>query len=288
MPGTISPETLRHAGISNYYGTKCHCEPCPEQSEGTQVEAIPSKYSPARWILSLVILTCLTLTNCQYSKDTKPELPKHKQTVLGLYVTAKEAYEKWRADPEKVKILDVRTPEEYIFVGHAEMAWNIPLAFQTYDWDSTKQHFAIEPNPEFVSHVKEQFTVEDTLLVICRSGGRSAMAVNFLAKAGFKNAFNIIEGMEGDLVKHLEGVDGDNPSPSGQVADKVILVIDPLMAQLRPEAGAGDSVSGGPHHVYASRDVFREKRLKNGWKNSGLPWTYKINPGKMKLPMESN
>jgi 3-mercaptopyruvate sulfurtransferase SseA len=50
--------------------------------------------------------------------ETKPELPKEKQTVLGLYVTAKEAYEKWQADPEKVKILDVRTPEEYIFVGH--------------------------------------------------------------------------------------------------------------------------------------------------------------------------
>ena len=284
MPETISPETLRHTGISNYYGTKCHCQACPEQSEETQVETIPSKYSPAKWILSLVILTCLMLTNCQDIKETKPELPKHKQTVLGLYVTAKEAYEKWRADPEKVKVLDVRTPEEYIFVGHAEMAWNIPLAFQTYDWDSTKQHYAIEPNPEFVSHVKEQFTFEDTLLVICRSGGRSAMAVNILAKADFKNVFNIIEGMEGDLVKHLEGVDGDIPSTSGQVT----LVIDPLMTQLRPEAGAGDSVSEDPHHLYASGDVFREKRLKNGWKNSGLPWTYKINPEKMKLPMENN
>jgi hypothetical protein len=27
------------------------------------------------------------------------------------------------------------------------------------------------------------------------------------------------------------------------------------------------------------------KRMKNGWKNSGLPWTYKINPEKMRLPM---
>ena len=30
------------------------------------------------------------------SQETKPELPKEKQTVLGLYVTAKEAYEKWQ------------------------------------------------------------------------------------------------------------------------------------------------------------------------------------------------
>ena len=39
---------------------------------------------------------------------------------------------------------------------------------------------------------------DDTLMVMCRSGGRSAIAVNFLAKAGFKNVYNIIDGMEGD------------------------------------------------------------------------------------------
>ena len=45
------------------------------------------------------------------------DLPAAKQTALGLYVTAKEAYDMWQADPEKVKILDVRTPEEFLFVG---------------------------------------------------------------------------------------------------------------------------------------------------------------------------
>ena len=59
--------------------------------------------------------------------EPKENLPKVKQTVLGLYVTAKEAYEKWQADPEKVMIIDVRTPEEYLFVGHPTMAWNIPV-----------------------------------------------------------------------------------------------------------------------------------------------------------------
>ena len=34
----------------------------------------------------------------------------------------------WKADPERVHLIDVRTPEEYVFVGHAEMARNIPLA----------------------------------------------------------------------------------------------------------------------------------------------------------------
>ena len=33
---------------------------------------------------------------CRWT-GSKPELPKEKQTTLGLYVTAKEAYEKWKA-----------------------------------------------------------------------------------------------------------------------------------------------------------------------------------------------
>jgi hypothetical protein len=34
-----------------------------------------------------------------------------KPASLGLYVTAKEAYQMWKAAPETVMILDVRTPE---------------------------------------------------------------------------------------------------------------------------------------------------------------------------------
>ena len=44
---------------------------------------------------------------------------------------------------------------------------------------------AVEVNPDFIDHVKERFKPDDTILVMCRSGGRSAMAVNMLAKAGF-------------------------------------------------------------------------------------------------------
>ena len=76
---------------------------------------------------------------------------------------------------------------------------------------------------------------DDTLMVMCRSGGRGAMAVNMLAKAGFKNVYNITDGMEGDTVKDPES-------------------------------------------------VFRGQRLVNGWKNSGLPWTYEIDPARLLLP----
>ena len=157
------------------------------------------------------------------------ELPEAKQTSLGLYVTAREAYIMWRADPDKVKILDVRTPEEYIFVGHPDMAINIPLFFPKYEWDADKRKYGVEPNAEFVADVHEHFDPDDTILAMCRSGGRSAWAVNMLAKAGFKKVYTIVDGMEGDKVK---------------------------------EAGS----------------VFQGKRMKNGWKNAGLPWTYDLNP----------
>ena len=129
------------------------------------------------------------------------ELPKAKQTALGLYVTARQAYEMWQADPHKVKIIDVRTLEEFLFVGHPVVAWKIPIGAQTWQWDAAKGQFPMKLNPDFVARVKEVAQPGDTLALLCRSGGRSALAVNLLAQAGFKNAFNIIDGMEGDLVK---------------------------------------------------------------------------------------
>jgi rhodanese-related sulfurtransferase len=62
------------------------------------------------------------------------QIPAAKRTALGLYATSAEAYEKWQAAPDEVHLLDVRTPEEFIFVGHPEMAWCIPLGFQSYRW----------------------------------------------------------------------------------------------------------------------------------------------------------
>jgi len=198
------------------------------------------KFSKSRFLLPtqpivFIWLLGISTINFTYGQTTKTELPKEKQTTLGLYTTAKEAYEKWMSDPEKVKILDVRTPEEYMYIGHAEMAWNIPLLLQTYDWDTEKGYFVMKPNTEFMNRVKDVFKPEDVILVTCRSGGRSAMAVNQLAVAGFKNVYNITDGMEGDSVTDTQS---------------------PLVGQ----------------------------RIVNGWKNSGVPWTYKLDPKLMLIP----
>lgn len=157
-----------------------------------------------------------------------------KQTALGLYLTAKEAYEKWKKNPDKIKVLDVRTLEEYGFVGHAEMAWNIPIANISRKWDKVKNRFVIVPNVQFVDQVKSWAKPGEEILIMCRSGGRSAIACNLLAGAGFTKTTNIIDGFEGDLV--------DDPE-----------------------------------------SLFQGKRMKNGWKNSGVPWTYENNPEQITL-----
>lgn len=149
------------------------------------------------------------------SPDLAANLPQGKQTVLGLYVTAKEAYAKWETEPEKVKIIDVRTPEEYLFVGHPPMAWKIPLAAQVYEWDAEKKQFPMKPLMDFVDRVKQVAAPDETLMLMCRSGGRSAMAANALAKAGFTNVYNIIDGMEGDANADSESVAKARPLTSG-------------------------------------------------------------------------
>jgi rhodanese-related sulfurtransferase len=143
----------------------------------------------------------LTAMNKHLGTVDANQLPKGKQTSLGLYVTAAKAYEMWKSSPDKIKVIDVRTPEEFAFVGHPEMAWNIPIAFVSYQRKDGKFEYKAEPNKAFVALVQEIAQPADVLLITCRSGGRSAMAVNQLAAAGFTKAYNIVDGVEGDLVQ---------------------------------------------------------------------------------------
>ncbi|MGB5202553.1 rhodanese-like domain-containing protein [Eudoraea sp.] len=135
----------------------------------------------------------------------------------------------WKDNPERVKVLDVRTLDEYINIGHAEMACNIPAFLQTTQWDAERQIFNYKMNEDFPKQVKEVYKPKDIILVTCRSGGRSALAVNLLETLGYKFTYNITDGFEGDLVNDPES-------------------------------------------------AYHGHRMKNGWKNSGLPFTYKIDP----------
>ncbi|WP_338052600.1 rhodanese-like domain-containing protein [Rhodocyclus purpureus] len=86
-------------------------------------------------------------------------------------------------------IVDVRTAEEYKYVGHVPGA---PLV----QWQSGP---ALVRNPRFTKELGARAGKEDVILLLCRSGKRSAAAAEAATRAGFRNVFNIREGFEGDI-----------------------------------------------------------------------------------------
>jgi rhodanese-related sulfurtransferase len=149
--------------------------------------------------IALAALLVVSFCSMAWAETAAPK-DERKHTTLGKYATSFEAYETWKADPTKVKIIDVRTPEEYAFVGHAPMAINIPSMLWTGKWNAEKKDFDLVVDAEFEALVKQKAGLNDMIMVMCRSGHRSAAAVNRLAKAGFTNVYNIVEGFEGDMV----------------------------------------------------------------------------------------
>jgi rhodanese-related sulfurtransferase len=128
---------------------------------------------------------------------------KKKKIASGLYLTAIQAYNKWKSNPKGTIILDTRTREEYVFLGHAQMAYNVPVKFISEKWGTDPFGLEMLINRNFIKDVKRNVEKSDTIFVMCRSGVRSALAGNLLYKAGFTNVYNVIDGFEGDKNKHL-------------------------------------------------------------------------------------
>lgn len=134
-------------------------------------------------------------------RQSPVNIPQGKQTVPGLYVYSTQAYEMWKKNPGNVKIIDCRTPGEYVFTGHPPMAYNIPSAFITHRFDLRRGQYIMRENPNFTNMVKARFGKDKTLLIMCRSGYRSAFAVNKLAQAGYTRVYNVLDGFEGELLE---------------------------------------------------------------------------------------
>ena len=114
-------------------------------------------------------------------------------------------------------LVDVRSIAEYVLIGHPDGACSVPFTF----WNENKAAF--ESNEKFAEDLKSRFKPEDTLIFICRSGGRSLRAAQAAGRAGFATTYSVRQGFEGEL------------------------------------DAAGHRTVGG-------------------WKNVGLPWTYKVDP----------
>lgn len=107
-----------------------------------------------------------------------------------LYAGAVTPAQAWSlAEAGAAHIVDVRNRYEWEFVGRIPGATMI-------EW---KHYPSGELNPRFIDEIRSRFGADENLLFLCRSGVRSDAAAKALKAAGFTNAFNILEGFEGDL-----------------------------------------------------------------------------------------
>lgn len=137
------------------------------------------------------------------------DVPVSKQTVLGKYLSAQEAHDRMTKDRETTLFLDVRTGGELMFVGGTdEVDAVVPFVEmrEPIAWDDKSGRFQLVPNASFVTAVdavrdKKSLSKTDMVMVMCRSGERSAKAVNALAATGYTNVWSVHDGFEGDLDK---------------------------------------------------------------------------------------
>lgn len=102
-------------------------------------------------------------------------------------LTPEEAWEILQSAPN-AKLVDVRSYPELDLVGRIPQANHIEWVFYP-DW---------KPNPDFASQLKTQIDPESLVMFICRSGSRSHKAAHAAHQMGYTNAYNVLEGFEGD------------------------------------------------------------------------------------------
>ncbi|MEE2979083.1 MAG: rhodanese-like domain-containing protein [Pseudomonadota bacterium] len=98
--------------------------------------------------------------------------------------------------------IDCRSEMEHLFVGH-------PAGAHHVSWNDGP-HW--EVNPEFVPTVRKLtgHGNERPIVLICRSGNRSAAAAHALEEAGFRDVYVVRHGFEGDLdgTRHRNTLNG--------------------------------------------------------------------------------
>ena len=114
-------------------------------------------------------------------------------------VPVQETWARLEADPRAV-LVDVRSRAEWAFVGVPDLS---PLGRQAMmqEWQSFPDS---RIDPDFAGRVDAALKAggtekTDEVFFICRSGGRSRMAAEAMAEAGYRLCRNVAEGFEGPL-----------------------------------------------------------------------------------------
>jgi rhodanese-related sulfurtransferase len=107
-------------------------------------------------------------------------------------LTPQEAFEILTAD-SKALLVDVRTKAELELVGRVPDALNVEWAFYP----------GMVANPQFAEQLKAEldkrnFDKNSVLVFLCRTGGRSNNAAVVAAAMGYTQAYNTLEGFEGE------------------------------------------------------------------------------------------
>ncbi len=89
-------------------------------------------------------------------------------------------------------LVDVRTAEERSFVGYVPDSLHVAWATGT----------SLTRNPRFVRELEAKVAKDKKILLLCRSGKRSALAAEAARKAGFTDIHNVLEGFEGEINEH--------------------------------------------------------------------------------------
>lgn len=132
-----------------------------------------------------------------------------KRTSLGLYVDAVNAHRLKSANAENVVLVDVRSQLEVVLAGRASAVdIQVPYLEHTLYRNKNERGWTIAENSGFLDDLVQRLQrrnadIDTVIMVMCRSGERSAKVVDRLAELGYLLVVNVIDGFEGDL-----GADG--------------------------------------------------------------------------------
>ena len=125
-------------------------------------------------------------------------------------VGVRDVWNRLQSDREAV-LIDVRTRAEWAYVGLPDITslgkQALLLEWQTFPDNRIDPGFASK-----LTEILDRAGVEKSaeLFFICRSGGRSRMAAEVMAAAGYTRCRNVTEGFEGplDRFRHRGRVSG--------------------------------------------------------------------------------
>jgi rhodanese-related sulfurtransferase len=137
----------------------------------------------------------------------EPDVPLHKRTGSGLYVDAVHAEAIKRRHPDEVVFVDIRSPVELGLTGHPKAVdLNVPFRdfVQPLVWDDARGAWSMQTNPRFSAQLDGELrhrgaTYDTVVMLLCRSGDRSAQAADALSLLGYRNVVSVVDGYEGDI-----------------------------------------------------------------------------------------